>query len=69
MTSARPGSATRSFYRLNLDIRRNEPEVHACELLPNPGGWHGAELSLVIAGNWTYYRPKVGGRVAVLEGR
>jgi DNA topoisomerase VI B subunit len=59
VTSARRGSATRSVYRLNLDIRKNEPEVVAEAQPPNPDGWHGAELSLVIAGNWQYYRPKV----------
>lgn len=59
ITSARRGSPTKSFYRLDIDIRRNQPNVHASKLLDNPDGWHGAELSVVIAGNWQYYRAKV----------
>ncbi|PSC70486.1 DNA topoisomerase 6 subunit B isoform B [Micractinium conductrix] len=58
VTSARRGSAQRSYYKLDLDIQRNQPNVHEQKLLDNPGGWHGAELSVVIAGNWTYYRAK-----------
>ena len=38
---------------------RNQPNVHVSKLLDNPDGWHGAELSLIIAGNWQYYRAKV----------
>lgn len=30
--------------------RRNQPNVHESKLLDNPDGWHGAELSVVIAG-------------------
>ncbi|GAB4814846.1 hypothetical protein N2152v2_001892 [Parachlorella kessleri] len=62
VTSARRGSATRSYYKLDLDIqrhRRNQPNIHVSKLLDNPGGWHGAELSVIIAGNWQYYRAKV----------
>lgn len=39
--------------------RRNQPNVHESKLLDNSDGWHGAELSVVIAGNWQYYRAKV----------
>ena len=39
--------------------RRNQPNVHEQRLLDNPDGWHGAELSVIIAGNWQYYRAKV----------
>lgn len=59
VTSARRGSPTISYYKLDIDIQRNEPNVHASKLLDNPEGWRGAELSVVIAGNWQYYRPKV----------
>jgi len=38
---------------------RNQPNVHEQKLLDNADGWHGAELSVVIAGNWQYYRAKV----------
>ncbi|KAI3432870.1 hypothetical protein D9Q98_010453 [Chlorella vulgaris] len=59
VTSARPGSATRSYFKLDLDIQRNQPNVHEQKLLDNSDGWHGAELSVIIAGNWQYYRAKV----------
>lgn len=103
MTSARCGSASISYFKLDLDIqrwaaefvyvcgggpgrggvavgvegrsgcgdspsspwtlpaacRRNQPNVHEQKLLDNGEGWHGAELSVVIAGNWQYYRAKV----------
>lgn len=38
---------------------RNLPNVHEERLLDNPEGWHGAELSVTIAGNWQYYRNKI----------
>ena len=40
-------------------IERNEPNVHKAEKPPNVDGWHGAELSVIIEGNWTTYRNKV----------
>lgn len=33
--------------------------MHEQKLLDNLDGWHGSELSLIIAGNWQYYRAKV----------
>ena len=48
-----------SSYVLDIDIERNEPNVHKVEKLPNPGDWHGAELSVIIEGNWSAYRNKV----------
>lgn len=33
--------------------------MHTQKLLDNPDSWHGSELSVVIAGNWQYYRAKV----------
>ncbi|EFN52240.1 hypothetical protein CHLNCDRAFT_26891 [Chlorella variabilis] len=59
VTSARCGSASISYFKLDLDIQRNQPNVHEQKLLDNGEGWHGAELSVVIAGNWQYYRAKV----------
>uniref|UniRef100_A0A1D2A4G6 DNA topoisomerase 6 subunit B n=1 Tax=Auxenochlorella protothecoides TaxID=3075 RepID=A0A1D2A4G6_AUXPR len=57
--SARPRSATISYYKLDIDIQKNQPNVHEQKLLDNLDHWHGAELSLIIAGNWQYYRSKV----------
>ena len=42
-----------------LDARRNEPNVHLVEELPNLQRWRGAELSVTILGNWQYYRAKI----------
>ncbi|KDD73143.1 B subunit of topoisomerase VI, partial [Helicosporidium sp. ATCC 50920] len=52
-------SPTVSRYVLDIDIRRNEPSVHSEAREPNAEGWHGAEVSVTIAGAWTYYRAKV----------
>lgn len=57
--SARVGSTTKSYYKLDIDIRKNLPNVHESKLLPNEDSWHGAELRLTISGNWQYYRAKV----------
>lgn len=38
---------------------RNEPHVHLHKEEKNPSGWHGAELSVTILGNWQYYRAKI----------
>ena len=43
-----------SHYTLDIDIHRNEPNVHKEERRPQaPGAWHGAVLSVTIEGNWT----------------
>ncbi|KAL0026624.1 hypothetical protein WJX77_011706 [Trebouxia sp. C0004] len=57
-------SATRkqtyiAYYKLDIDIHKNEPHVHVHKEEPNPQKWHGAELSVTILGNWQYYRAKV----------
>jgi len=58
--SARKGSPTISYYKLDIDIHRNEPAVHAVRLDPNPEPrWRGSELSVTILGDWKYYRSKV----------
>jgi len=57
--SARVNSKTKSYYKLDIDIRKNLPNVHESNELPNEDSWHGAELSVTISGNWQYYRAKV----------
>ena len=57
--SARVGSKTKSYYKLDIDIRKNLPNVHESKVLPNDDGWHGAELRVTICGHWQYYRAKV----------
>ena len=38
---------------------RNEPNVHKSEMRDNEAGWRGSQLSLIIAGDWRYYRSKI----------
>ena len=37
-------------------IFRNIPHVHLHEKRENKDRWHGAEIQVVIEGNWTTYR-------------
>lgn len=48
-----------AYYKLDIDIHKNEPHVHVHKEELNPQKWHGAELSVTILGNWQYYRAKV----------
>ncbi len=48
-----------SFTLMLILAHRNEPNVHKEELQPNPEGWHGAQLSVTIEGNWSTYRAKI----------
>ena len=57
--SARRNSSQVSVYKLDIDIHRNEPNVHASSLEPNVDNWRGTEMSVIILGNWTYYRSKI----------
>lgn len=57
--SARRGASQVSVYKLDIDIHRNEPNVHASSLEPNVANWRGTEMSVIILGNWTYYRSKI----------
>ncbi|CAK0734996.1 hypothetical protein CVIRNUC_000513 [Coccomyxa viridis] len=59
VTSARTGQSFKSYYKLDIDIHKNEPNVHAESQKENEERWHGAELSVTILGNWQYYRSKV----------
>ncbi|XP_078438414.1 topoisomerase 6 subunit B isoform X2 [Wolffia australiana] len=48
-----------SFCRLDIDIHRNIPHIHAHEKRENKDQWHGAEIQVIIEGNWTTYRSKI----------
>lgn len=48
-----------SFCRLDIDIHRNMPHVHVHEKRENKDQWCGAEIQIVIEGNWTTYRSKI----------
>lgn len=59
ISSAMKGQNFISFCRLDIDIHRNIPHVHLHEKLENKDHWHGAEIQVVIEGNWTTYRSKI----------
>ncbi|XP_016556219.2 DNA topoisomerase 6 subunit B isoform X2 [Capsicum annuum] len=48
-----------SFCRLDIDIHKNVPHIHVHEKWENKDRWHGAEIQIVIEGNWTTYRSKI----------
>jgi len=49
----------KSYCKLDLDIHKNKPNIIVHQQIPNKGRWHGTEISIVIGGNWSTYRPKV----------
>jgi len=57
--SAQPGQSFISEYELDIDIEKNEPNIHRVAKTPNDDKWHGATLSVTIEGNWTTYRQYV----------
>ena len=59
ITSAQPNQKFISNYVLDIDIERNEPNVHKEEKTDNDKNWNGAILSVIIEGNWSAYRNKV----------
>jgi hypothetical protein len=38
---------------------RNEPNIYSETRSDNSDGWHGSKVSVIIAGNWPYYRAKL----------
>jgi DNA topoisomerase VI B subunit len=57
--SAQPNQSFVSEYELDIDIEKNEPNIHKEAKVPNDDKWHGATLSVTIEGNWTTYRQYV----------
>ncbi|XP_047955116.1 DNA topoisomerase 6 subunit B isoform X1 [Salvia hispanica] len=57
--SSMKGHTFSSFCRLDIDIHRNIPHIHVHEKRENHERWHGAEIQIVIEGNWTTYRSKI----------
>ncbi|TVU11126.1 hypothetical protein EJB05_44692 [Eragrostis curvula] len=57
--SAMKGQNYISFCRLDIDIHKNVPHVHLHEKKANKDHWHGAELQVVIEGNWTTHRSRI----------
>ncbi|KAL7615898.1 hypothetical protein Lser_V15G04456 [Lactuca serriola] len=44
---------------LDVDIDRNVPRIHLHEKIGGMENWHGAEIKVVIEGNWTTYGSKI----------
>jgi DNA topoisomerase-6 subunit B len=44
---------------LDIDIYRNEPRILKKQVLPNPEGWRGTEITVTISGHWGNYRSRV----------
>ncbi|CAI0412304.1 unnamed protein product [Linum tenue] len=59
ISSSMKGQTYMTFCRLDIDIHRNVPHVHVHEKRKNDNKWHGAEIQVVIEGNWTTYRSKI----------
>ncbi|RAL39918.1 hypothetical protein DM860_008058 [Cuscuta australis] len=57
--SSMKGQSYTSFCRLDIDIHRNIPHIHVHEKRENKEKWHGADIQIVIEGNWTSYRSKI----------
>ncbi|KAF8041154.1 hypothetical protein BT93_B3163 [Corymbia citriodora subsp. variegata] len=59
ISSSMRGQNYVSFCRLDIDIQRNIPHIHIHEKQDKKEEWHGAEIQVVIEGNWTTYRSKI----------
>ncbi|KAF5179721.1 Dna topoisomerase 6 subunit b [Thalictrum thalictroides] len=59
ISSSMKNQSYTSFCRLDIDIHRNIPHIHIHEKRDNNERWHGAEIQVVIEGNWTTYRSKI----------
>ncbi|MET1129229.1 MAG: DNA topoisomerase VI subunit B [Thermoproteota archaeon] len=53
------GSSKIYYFKLKIDIQRNRPIVLAKGEAPNPNGWHGTRVSLVVEGDWGRARQKI----------
>ncbi|KAG9156215.1 hypothetical protein Leryth_021623 [Lithospermum erythrorhizon] len=59
ISSSMKGQSYTSFCRLDIDIQKNTPHIHLHEKRDNKERWHGAQIQIVIEGNWTTYRSKI----------
>ncbi|KAK1390776.1 DNA topoisomerase 6 subunit B [Heracleum sosnowskyi] len=59
ISSSMKGQNYLSFCRLDIDINKNIPHIHLHEKRDLKEHRHGAEIQVVIAGNWTTYRSKI----------
>ncbi|KAK8936531.1 DNA topoisomerase 6 subunit B [Platanthera zijinensis] len=59
ISSSMRGQSYTSFCRLDIDIHQNIPHIHLHEKREDKEKWHGAEIQVIIEGNWTTYRSKI----------
>lgn len=59
ISTAMSGQNYTSFCRLDIDIHKNIPHIHLHEKRENKDQWRGAEIQVIIEGNWTTYRSKI----------
>ncbi len=57
--TAPQGSKQIYYFRLKIDIQKNEPIVLAKKSWPNPSGWHGLRISVTIVGDWGRAKSKI----------
>mmetsp|Transcript_25575 Transcript_25575/g.65865 ORF Transcript_25575/g.65865 Transcript_25575/m.65865 type:complete len:665 (+) Transcript_25575:305-2299(+) len=58
-SATKKSGGSKSFYRLSIDIHRNQPDVRLEKHVPNPDNWVGSEVSLIVEGNMKTYRAKI----------
>jgi len=49
----------KTYCKLDIDIYKNRPRIIEHDLYRNPKKWRGTEISVIIGGTWSQYRPKV----------
>jgi DNA topoisomerase-6 subunit B len=47
------------FFRIKIDIEHNRPIVLTRGEFPNPSGWHGTRVSVVVEGDWSRARSRI----------
>jgi len=53
------GSNKIYFFRIKIDIEHNRPIVLTRAEYPNPSGWHGTRVSVVVEGDWPRARSRI----------
>jgi len=53
------GSSKIYYFRMKIDIERNQPIIVSRGEFPNPGGWHGTRVSVVVEGDWSRARSRI----------
>jgi DNA topoisomerase VI subunit B len=48
-----------SYYKLDLNVQSNTPNIIESKKIQNPKKWRGTEISVVIRGKWNTYRVRI----------